>query len=149
MDNEIESEGPFQLAFFKENDFHRKQCISCKNFFWTQSSDRVTCGDPPCDSYGFIGNPAGKGPLSPDQVRTEFINYFSKDHRYIKPQPGIWDELMDMDIMFIKLREKKLIGEGYSIFDCPNCGENIIGRCRNCREHNTPYTCEKCNFTGP
>lgn len=89
MDNEIESEGPFQLAFFKENDFHRKQCISCKNFFWTQSSDRVTCGDPPCDSYGFIGNPAGKGPLSPDQVRTEFINYFSKDHRYIKPYPVV------------------------------------------------------------
>ncbi|SJK84259.1 hypothetical protein [Cuniculiplasma divulgatum] len=27
----------------------------------------------------------------------------------IKPQPGIWDELMDMDIMFIKMREKKVI----------------------------------------
>ena len=26
----------------------------------------------------------------------------------IKPQPGIWDELMDMDIMFIKMREKKV-----------------------------------------
>ena len=25
----------------------------------------------------------------------------------IKPQPGIWDELMDQDTMFIKLREKK------------------------------------------
>ncbi|MGP6206540.1 zinc finger domain-containing protein [Cuniculiplasma sp. SKW3] len=42
-----------------------------------------------------------------------------------------------------------LVDEGFSIFDCPSCGESIIGRCRNCREHSTPYTCEKCGFTGP
>ena len=89
MDTEEESNGPFQLEFFKENGFQRKQCISCKNFFWTQNPGRMTCGDPPCDSYGFIGNPAGKGPLSPDQVRTEFINYFSNDHKYIKPYPVV------------------------------------------------------------
>ncbi|MHB8360897.1 MAG: zinc finger domain-containing protein [Thermoplasmataceae archaeon] len=42
-----------------------------------------------------------------------------------------------------------LVGEGYAIFDCPKCGENLLGRCRNCREHSTAYSCEKCGFQGP
>ncbi|MGP6219810.1 zinc finger domain-containing protein [Caldiplasma sukawensis] len=42
-----------------------------------------------------------------------------------------------------------LVEEGYSIFDCPQCGEQVIGRCRICREQTTPYTCEKCGFQGP
>ncbi|MCL4330056.1 MAG: zinc finger domain-containing protein [Candidatus Thermoplasmatota archaeon] len=42
-----------------------------------------------------------------------------------------------------------LIDKGFSIFSCPNCGEETIGRCKNCREHSTPYRCVKCDFVGP
>ncbi|MCL4357206.1 MAG: zinc finger domain-containing protein [Candidatus Thermoplasmatota archaeon] len=42
---------------------------------------------------------------------------------------------------------KGLVGEGFSIFDCPECGDSIIGRCRSCREHSTKYSCEKCGYT--
>ncbi|MCL4334817.1 MAG: zinc finger domain-containing protein [Candidatus Thermoplasmatota archaeon] len=42
-----------------------------------------------------------------------------------------------------------LVDAGFSIFSCPNCGEYEIGRCRSCREHSTPYECEKCGFIGP
>ncbi len=42
-----------------------------------------------------------------------------------------------------------LIDKGFSIFSCPNCGEETIGRCKNCREHSTPYKCVKCEFVGP
>ncbi|MCL6014140.1 MAG: hypothetical protein M1323_00755 [Candidatus Thermoplasmatota archaeon] len=42
----------------------------------------------------------------------------------IKPQPGIWDELMDRDTMFIKLREKKVIEVG--IKQRIEVGENSI-----------------------
>ena len=81
--------GPFQLSFFIENGFRRKKCINCKKFFWAQSSERNTCGDPPCDSYSFIGNPAGKKPMSTDEVREAFIQHFSMDHKYIKPYPVV------------------------------------------------------------
>lgn len=42
-----------------------------------------------------------------------------------------------------------LVDVGFSIFACPNCGEYEIGRCASCREHSTPYQCEKCGFVGP
>lgn len=42
-----------------------------------------------------------------------------------------------------------LIDAGFSIFQCPNCGEAEIGRCKGCREHSTSYECPKCGFVGP
>ncbi|PYB68822.1 MULTISPECIES: zinc finger domain-containing protein [unclassified Thermoplasma] len=42
-----------------------------------------------------------------------------------------------------------LIDEGYSVFLCPNCGNEVIGRCKTCREHSTPYVCDNCGFEGP
>ncbi|MFG1461077.1 MAG: zinc finger domain-containing protein [Thermoplasmataceae archaeon] len=42
-----------------------------------------------------------------------------------------------------------LVDRGFSIFLCPACGEEEIGRCDSCREHSTKYTCSKCSFTGP
>ncbi|MEM4835367.1 zinc finger domain-containing protein [Ferroplasma sp. Type II] len=42
-----------------------------------------------------------------------------------------------------------LVEVGYSIFECPNCGEEMIGRCKQCREHSTQYECQKCGFKGP
>ncbi|MCL4359042.1 MAG: zinc finger domain-containing protein [Candidatus Thermoplasmatota archaeon] len=42
-----------------------------------------------------------------------------------------------------------LVEVGYSIFDCPNCGEEVIGRCKDCREHSTHYVCSACGFQGP
>ncbi len=34
-------------------------------------------------------------------------------------------------------------------FLCPNCGEQLIVRCRICRKHAHEYTCPNCGFTGP
>ncbi|GGM73540.1 hypothetical protein GCM10007108_09420 [Thermogymnomonas acidicola] len=42
-----------------------------------------------------------------------------------------------------------LIEVGYSVFPCPNCGEELIGRCKECREHSTQYVCPSCGFVGP
>ncbi|MCL4332119.1 MAG: zinc finger domain-containing protein [Candidatus Thermoplasmatota archaeon] len=42
-----------------------------------------------------------------------------------------------------------LVDRGYSVFSCPSCGEQEIGRCSECREHSTEYVCNKCNFNGP
>ncbi|MCL5675210.1 MAG: zinc finger domain-containing protein [Candidatus Marsarchaeota archaeon] len=37
----------------------------------------------------------------------------------------------------------------YAIFDCPQCGNEVIVRCHECRKTHTKYRCSKCNFEGP
>ncbi|MEM0160226.1 MAG: zinc finger domain-containing protein [Thermoplasmata archaeon] len=54
-----------------------------------------------------------------------------------------------MSIEFCTSCGKGLVGEGTTVFKCPNCGEAEIGRCKNCREMGVPYTCPHCGFVGP
>jgi Zn-ribbon RNA-binding protein len=43
-----------------------------------------------------------------------------------------------------------LIGqENFVKFNCPNCSEIAIVRCKQCKTLSIPYKCEKCNFEGP
>jgi predicted RNA-binding Zn-ribbon protein involved in translation (DUF1610 family) len=34
-------------------------------------------------------------------------------------------------------------------FSCPNCAEETIIRCSNCKQLSNKYVCGKCQFTGP
>ncbi len=43
----------------------------------------------------------------------------------------------------------RLTGKGITFFPCPNCGQNEIGRCYNCRDQSVKYICPKCGFSGP
>jgi len=45
----------YDLDFFKEKGFIRKQCIKCKKFFWTLDTERNTCADSSCSNFEFIG----------------------------------------------------------------------------------------------
>lgn len=87
--SQAETGSEFNLSFFRDNGFMRKKCQKCHKYFWTLDPGRKTCGDPPCDSYSFIGNPAGKGPMSIDDVRSSFFDYFHKDHTLVKPYPVV------------------------------------------------------------
>lgn len=62
-------EDEYQLDFFKNNGFVRKQCQSCGTFFWTRDLDRKTCGDAPCDPYSFIGSPVFSREFDISQMR--------------------------------------------------------------------------------
>ncbi|MGP6293701.1 alanine--tRNA ligase [Caldiplasma sukawensis] len=89
-----ENDNVFNIKTFELIGFKRKKCTSCGKYFWTSDSERRTCGDPPCDSYTFIGNPAGKKQLRLDEARRLFIDFFSVDHGFLKPYPVIprWRE---------------------------------------------------------
>jgi len=78
------------LQFFHQNGFIRKQCPSCKDYFWTLNSEDILCGDRPCVDMTFIKSPLGKKPLSLKEVRESFLSYFEKnDHQRIKyPETG-------------------------------------------------------------
>ncbi|AIU69380.1 alanyl-tRNA synthetase [Thermococcus eurythermalis] len=63
---------------FKEEGWIRKQCPKCGKYFWTLDPDRETCGDPPCDEYGFIGKPGIPKKYTLDEMREKFLSFFEK-----------------------------------------------------------------------
>jgi len=80
----------FAVPFFTENGFVRKQCLSCKSYFWTQNPDEKYCGDSPCVQYSFIGKPPARRPYSIHDMRELFLSFFEKNgHQRIKPYPVV------------------------------------------------------------
>ena len=41
-------EEEYQLEYFHEEGFVRRECPSCGDHFWTRDADRELCGEPPC-----------------------------------------------------------------------------------------------------
>jgi len=82
-------EDEYQLDYFFENRFERRRCKSCGGYFWTRDTERATCGDAPCDTYSFIGNPVLKE-LDLDSMRETFLSYFERqDHQRVNRYPVI------------------------------------------------------------
>ena len=73
---------------FKEEGWIRKRCPKCGKYFWTLDPDRETCGDPPCDEYGFIGKPGIPKKYTLDEMREKFLSFFEKHgHGRVKRYP--------------------------------------------------------------
>jgi len=88
-------ESEYKLRFFIENDFVRKKCKICGDWFWTQNSEREVCGDAPCQEYTFIGKPPMARSYNVGEMRSKFLSFFEKNgHKVIKPYPVIarWRE---------------------------------------------------------
>lgn len=83
-------EDEYQLDFFKNNGFVRKQCQSCGTFFWTRDLDRKTCGDAPCDPYSFIGSPVFSREFDISQMREYYLSFFeARGHTRINRYPVV------------------------------------------------------------
>ncbi len=78
------------ITFLKKNGFVRKKCPLCGKYFWTVDEDRTICGDPPCDSYKFIGNPVFKRSFDLDEMREFYLSFFEKrGHKRIERYPVV------------------------------------------------------------
>ncbi|MDQ2050243.1 alanine--tRNA ligase [Natronolimnohabitans sp. A-GB9] len=78
----------YRLEYFEEEGFERKECPSCGAHFWTRDHDRETCGEPPCEEYGFIENSGFDDEYSLEEMREAFLSYFEDhDHDRIDPYP--------------------------------------------------------------
>lgn len=77
----------FHYSYLEDLNFERKKCSSCGSDFWTLDRERKTCGDSPCDSYGFIGNPPVKQEFDHRQMRELFISFFRDTHEFVEPYP--------------------------------------------------------------
>lgn len=79
----------FHYRYLEELNFQRKKCSSCGSFFWTLDSGRDTCGDSPCDAYGFIGKSPSPRAYNAREMRDLFISFFSDSHRIVDPYPVV------------------------------------------------------------
>ncbi len=66
----------FDLAFFRDNGWVRRDCPTCKDAFWTLEADRTLCGDSTCEEYQFLGNPLTDKPLGLAAMREAFLSYW-------------------------------------------------------------------------
>ena len=68
----------YELEFFKNNGFQRRQCKSCRKFFWTLG-ETDTCGEAPCVEYTFIGKPLLKEKQTVHEMRESFLSFLEKN----------------------------------------------------------------------
>ncbi|MBA1342660.1 MAG: Alanine--tRNA ligase [ANME-2 cluster archaeon] len=83
-------EQEYQLSYFIEGGFVRKQCPKCGGYFWTRDEEKETCGDAPCDEYTFIGSPAFSKEYDLAGMREAFLSFFEANgHTRIDRYPVI------------------------------------------------------------
>ncbi|GGN11406.1 alanine--tRNA ligase [Halarchaeum nitratireducens] len=81
-------EAEYRLDYFEEEGFRRGQCTECGAHFWTRDPDRETCGEPPCEEYGFIDDPGFDEAYELGEMRERFLSFFeAHDHERIDPYP--------------------------------------------------------------
>ncbi len=79
-----------EITFLPENGFVRKRCPKCGKYFWTADESREICGDPPCESYTFIGNPVFKKSFELDEMREFYLKFFEeRGHERIERYPVV------------------------------------------------------------
>ncbi|WP_181691528.1 alanine--tRNA ligase [Natronomonas sp. LN261] len=78
----------YQIEYFHEEGFERKECPSCGAHFWTRDPDRKLCGEPPCAEYEFIDSPGFDDAYSLEEMREAFLSFFEDHgHERIDPYP--------------------------------------------------------------
>jgi alanyl-tRNA synthetase len=83
-------EDEYQLEYFFNNGFERKTCSKCGSAYWTRDTDRITCGDAPCDPYSFIGSPVFTEQYDLSRMREKFLTFFEeRNHTRLDRYPVI------------------------------------------------------------
>ncbi|HON81099.1 MAG TPA: alanine--tRNA ligase [Methanoregulaceae archaeon] len=82
-------EEEYQLEYFTTHGLTRKICRKCGAAFWTRKLDQEICGDAPCETYNFIGNPVFRQ-HTVDGMREAFLSFFEKNnHTRIERYPVV------------------------------------------------------------
>jgi alanyl-tRNA synthetase len=83
----------YNVPFFKEEGYVRKQCPKCGKYFWTLDPNQETCGEASsteCAFYTFIGDSPTRKSYNLREMREAFLSFFEKNgHTRIKPYPVV------------------------------------------------------------
>ncbi len=67
----------YELRFFRENDFTRRNCPTCGRSYWSQGR-HANCGETPCQEYLFIGDSPMREKLKFSAMREAFQRFFEE-----------------------------------------------------------------------
>jgi alanyl-tRNA synthetase len=82
-------EDEYQLEYFRTQGLTRNTCRKCGAAFWTRHPEQDICGDAPCETYNFIGNPVFRK-HSVDEMREAFLSFFERNnHTRIERYPVV------------------------------------------------------------
>jgi alanyl-tRNA synthetase len=82
-------EDEYQLEYFKNQGMTRNVCKRCGAAFWTKNPDLEICGDAPCETYNFIGDPVFRRHTL-DEMREAFLSFFERNnHTRIERYPVV------------------------------------------------------------
>lgn len=80
----------FDLAFFHDNGFSRRDCSECGNAFWSLDAERDNCGDSTCTEYSFLGKPLSSKTMDLGAMREAFLAFWeTKGHRRVPRNPVV------------------------------------------------------------
>ncbi|MBI4145990.1 alanine--tRNA ligase [Candidatus Woesearchaeota archaeon] len=92
----------FPIKILKEKGFIRGKCQKCGRYFWNQSHEAKTCGDPACSGgFRFIGDSPAKKKLDYTEVWKAFSTIHKKlGYTPIKRYPVVarWNPTVDFTI---------------------------------------------------
>ncbi len=81
-------EAEYQLDYFYDEGFERRECPSCGAHFWTRDEERELCGEPPCADYEFIDDPGFEEEYTLEEMREAYLSFFEeRGHERIDPYP--------------------------------------------------------------
>lgn len=110
----------YQVELFRERGFLRRTCKCGKNF-WTLDTERKVCGDPPCEDYGFLGNPITGVRWDYIETWKEFEKFFVKNgHESINRYPVIDRWRPDLFFTIASIQDFQRIDQGNMVFEYPS-----------------------------
>lgn len=110
----------YEVELFKEKGFERKTCPKCGKNFWTLDAEREICGTPPCENYGFIGNPITKEKWDYIETWKRFERFFVKEgHTSIPRYPVIDRWRPDLFFTIASIQDFQRIDQGNMVFEYP------------------------------
>ncbi|MBN2043235.1 MAG: alanine--tRNA ligase [Candidatus Aenigmarchaeota archaeon] len=115
----------YQVELFKREGFERKKCENCGKYFWTLDSEKRKCGDPPCDNYGFIGEPVTKKSLNYVDMWKAFERFFVKNgHMAVSRYPVVDRWRPDLFFTIASIQDFQRIDNGKIVMEYP--GDPLI-----------------------
>jgi alanyl-tRNA synthetase len=79
----------YDLAFFRQEGFHRRACVVCGAAFWTLG-DHDRCQEAPCREYGFVGHPLFRRPFTYTEMREAYLAFFEhRGHARVRRYPTV------------------------------------------------------------
>ncbi|MBU0530704.1 MAG: alanine--tRNA ligase [Candidatus Aenigmatarchaeota archaeon] len=110
----------WEVELFREKGFVRRQCETCKKYFWTLNSDRKTCADSTCEPYGFIGKTITAGKWNYVETWKMFEKFFVRNgHESIKRYPVIDRIRPDLYFTIASIQNFQRIDNGNMSFVYP------------------------------